>query len=124
MRNKTFAVVLFALASMVAVSRTFAESELDFTLSNKTGYGIKAVYVAPSASTTWEENLISETLEHNEDVEIQFDPKGKHPSKWDIMIVFVDDDSKVYWKGCKLAEISKITLKYDRSTGATTALTE
>jgi hypothetical protein len=123
-RNKAFAAVLMSLASMFAVSTTFAQSELDFTLANKTGYGIKAVYVAPSSSTTWEENLISETLEHNEEVEIQFDPKGKHPAKWDIMVVFIDDDSKVYWKGAKLTEISKITLKYNRSTGATTAETE
>jgi hypothetical protein len=123
-RNKAFAAVLMSLASMFAGSTTFAQSELDFTLANKTGYGIKAVYVAPSSSTTWEDNLIDETLEHNEEVEIQFDPKGKHPAKWDIMVVFIDDDSKVYWKGAKLTEISKITLKYNRSTGATTAETE
>ncbi len=45
-------------------------------------------------------------------------------AKWDIMIAWVDEGDNVYWRGYKLAEISKITLKYDRKSGETTAVTE
>jgi hypothetical protein len=123
MKKSLLAVVLLAMvAGLTATAR--AESELDFTLVNKTGYGIKEVYVAPSASTTWEESIIDEVLENGEEVEVKFDPKGKNPAKWDIMIVFVDDNSKVYWKGYKLTEISKLTLTYNRETGVTKATAE
>jgi hypothetical protein len=122
MKKSLLAVVLLALVGLTATAR--AESELDFTLVNKTGYGIKEVYIAPSASTTWEENIIDEVLENGEEVEVKFDPKGKHPAKWDIMIVFVDDNEKVYWKGAKLTEISKLTLTYNRETGQTSAAVE
>jgi hypothetical protein len=30
-----------------------AQSALDFTLVNRTGYGIAEIYVAPSASSEW-----------------------------------------------------------------------
>ena len=67
--------------------------------------------------------LLDEVLENNEDVDVTFDPQAD-AAKWDIIITFVDDDSKVYWKGYKLADITKLTLKYDRKTGATTAVSE
>jgi hypothetical protein len=124
MTKRLFLVALLVAGFGMSMPATFAASELDFTVMNKTGYGIKELYVAPSASTTWEENLLEEVLENGEEIEVSFDPKSHTAKKWDIMITFVDDDSKVYWKGYKLEEISKLTLKYDRKTGATTAVSE
>jgi hypothetical protein len=113
-----------ALAFVLVAARLGAESALDFTLVNKTGYGISKLYVSPSASDDWEDNMLKNVLEHNESIEIQFHRKAENVQKWDLMIVFVDDDEEVYWRGYKLAEVSKITLKYDRKTGETTAITE
>jgi hypothetical protein len=124
MTKRLFTAGLLSLGLMLATSGSFAASDLDFTIANKTGYGIKELHVAPSASTNWEENLLDEVLEHNEEIEITFDPKAHKATKWDIMITFVDDNERVYWKGCKLEEISRITLKYNRKTGETSALTE
>lgn len=123
MTKRLFVVALLSVGMALSIPSTFAASELDFTIANMTGYGIKELYVAPSASTNWEENLLEEVLENEEEVEISFDPKSNSAKKWDIMITFVDDE-RVYWKGYKLDEISKLTLKYNRKTGATTAVSE
>jgi hypothetical protein len=122
--KRLITMALIAFATIATATSGRAASELDFTVVNKTGYGIAELYVAPSAQTTWNDNLLSETLEHNEEVEVTFEPQAASVTKWDIMITFVDDDSKVYWKGYKLAEISKITLKYNRESGVTSAATE
>jgi hypothetical protein len=97
--------------------------DLDFTLINKTGYGIKEIYIAPSASTDWNASIISKPLENGDSLAITFDPKAK-AEHWDIRIVWVDEGADVIWKKCKLSEISKITLHYNRDTDVTTAETE
>ena len=96
---------------------------LDFTLANKTGYGIKEIYIAPSASTEWGDNIISKPLENGDALAITFDAKAK-AEHWDIRIVWVDEGADVVWKKCKLSEINKITLHYDRDKDTTTAETE
>lgn len=122
--TKRLFVLALALAASMAATTARAESVLDFTLVNKTGYGISEVYVAPSEDEDWGESLISEVFENNESLDISFQPKAGNIKKWDILIVFVDDDTKVYWRGYELAKIHKITLHYDRNSGKTSATTE
>jgi hypothetical protein len=97
--------------------------KLDFSLVNKTGYGIDEVYVAPHSSDTWSDNLISKPLENGETLDISFN-EGVKAAKWDIKIVWVDEGAPVVWKDCKLSEISKFILHYNRDTDETTAETE
>jgi len=117
-----FLVLLFVVISQAMPVHADNE-KLDFTLVNKTGYGIKAIYVAPTASTEWGENLISKPLENGDELDISFDEKAK-AEKWDIRIEWIDEGAPVVWKACKLTEISKITLHYDRDKDVTTAVTE
>lgn len=115
---------LAAAAALTTSAPARAESELDFTLVNKTGYGIKAIYIGPSSSKEWGENIIEEVLADGESVEIEFSPKAKAKT-WDLMITWEEDGfPDEYWTGARLAEISKITLKYDRKTDTTSAVTE
>ena len=97
--------------------------KLDFSLVNKTGYGIDEVYVSPHRSDTWSDNLISKPLENGETLDISFNASAK-AARWDIKIVWVDEGSPVVWKDCKLSEISKFILHYNRDTDETTAETE
>jgi hypothetical protein len=113
--------------ALVAASASIvgAESKLDFTLVNKTGYGIKAVHVAPSSSTEWGESIIDEVLADGESVAVTFQPKAGSIAKWDLLVSWEDeDDPDVSWTGATLSTISKITLKYDRKTNKTSATTE
>jgi hypothetical protein len=98
-------------------------ANLDFTLVNRTGYGIKEIYIAPSASTDWGDNIIGKPLENGDELAITFSPK-ETAEHWDIRIVWVDEGADVIWKKCKLSEITKIMLHYNRDTDETTAETE
>ncbi|MFZ4479877.1 MAG: hypothetical protein ACOYNZ_08305 [Rhodoferax sp.] len=42
----------------------------------------------------------------------------------DLKVVFDDDESEVTWEEVDLCEINKITLKYNRKSGAVSADTE
>lgn len=108
------------LASAAPAAR--AESALDFKLVNQTGYGIKAIHIAPSSSKQWGDNIIEESLADGEAVDVEFQPKAANIEKWDLLVSWDDpDDPDVYWTGYKLSEITTITLKYDRKTNRTSA---
>ena len=125
MLRKLAVAASFALAVLaLPVPAVHAASELDFTLANGTGYGIAELYIAPSASDSWGSNILQSGLENGESVAIQFHPSAESASDWDIMIVWVDGGDKVYWRHANLKNISKITLKYNRSTGETKAISE
>jgi len=117
----------FALAIVFgAMGSAAAESELDFTLVNKTGWAIKEIYIAPSTQEEWEptdKNVLPRSLKDEESVDISFHPKTSAP-KWDLKIIWVDGGDAVEWIGFDLTEISKITLFYDEKTDKTTAETE
>jgi hypothetical protein len=97
--------------------------DLDFSLVNKTGYGIKGVYLAPHSTDRWSHNLSSKPLENGETLNISF-AEGVKAAKWDIKIVWVDEGAPVVWMNCKLSEISKFIMHYNRDTEETTADTE
>ena len=99
------------------------ELNLDFTLVNSTGWGIKELYIAPSSSEDWGSNILKKVLKDGETIKITFSPKAT-ATKWDISIVWEVGGKSVYWKGYKLTDISKITLKYDENTQETSAATE
>jgi hypothetical protein len=109
---------------MLPNTPAYADNDkLDFSLVNKTGYGIKEVYVAPHSTDTWSANLSSNPLENGETLNISFDEDVK-VAKWDIKIVWVDQGSPVVWMNCKLADISKLILHYNRDTDETSAEVE
>lgn len=116
--------VLWLVAAMLAiVTPAHAELNLDFDLVNKTGYAIKEVYVAPSSSDDWEENILKENLEDEETLEVSFS-SDQTAKKWDLRIVFADGSAPVYWKNYNLTEISKLTLFYNHDTDVTSAKAE
>ena len=101
------------------------ESALDFTLVNSTGYGIKAIYIGPTTSKNWGENILKDGLSDGESVDVEFTPKAANIVKWDLMVSWEDaSDPDVYWIGYDLSKISKITLKYDHKSNKTSATTE
>jgi len=114
---------LFVAAISLPTPAHADNDKLDFTLVNKTGYGIKGIYIAPSASTDWGDNVIEKALENGDSLDITFSPKAK-AEHWDMRIVWVDPDDDVIWKKLDLTSISEITLHYDRKTGDTTAETK
>src|SRR5437867_2820796 len=101
------------IATAAPVART--DSQLDFTLVNKTGYDIKAVYLSPTNAKDWGANVLKDGLADVSRSTSSSTRKAASVVKWDLMVSWEDeDDPDVYWIGYDLSKINKITLKYDR----------
>lgn len=124
MRANSLMVLVAAGLLMGCASGLKAEElNLDFTLVNSTGYSIKEVYVAPTSSDEWGENIMKSVLKDGQQLKVSFHSKAT-ATKWDLRIVWEDDGKAVVWHDYKLTDIEKITLKYNEETEKTTAKVE
>jgi hypothetical protein len=86
--------------------------KLGFTLTNLTGARLRAVYVSPSGSGGWEENVLGEGgLADGDSVELRFSPEEK-AAAWDLRVEGADEHF-AEWKGLHLGGVSRITLYLD-----------
>jgi len=106
---KKITLILTVLMMMVlSCSVAFAGSQ-DFTLVNKTGVDIASVYVSPTHTNDWEEDVMGEgVLMNGESVKITFDGYKAH--SWDVRVEDSDGNA-LYWTGFDLPSITTITLK-------------
>lgn len=118
--SKWLALVAAIAAGVVALPEAYAQGKQDFTLVNKTGYTIEQVYVAPSKSDEWEEDVLGQdVLDDGERLNISF-PKRAGSCRWDLRVVY-DDADEAEWYDFNLCTTSKITIFYNRKTGETRA---
>lgn len=118
-RSGFVALALFA----AGLSSPVYASDADFTLVNRTGYTLREIYLSPTKSNTWgRDRLGDEVLENNRSRLFRFGERGACTQ--DLKVVFDDDGSSVVWESFDLCSIVKITLRYNRRTGETTAVTE
>jgi hypothetical protein len=103
--------VAVSMLSMILAPAAFAQGKQDFTLTNKTGLVISELYVGPSSSNDWGEDILGQdTLDDGASTDIVFSPRTRS-AKWDLRIV--DENGKAYsWYNINLLEISEITLYY------------
>jgi hypothetical protein len=101
-----------------------AQAKQDFTLANATGYVISHVYVSPSKEDAWGDDILGrDTLDEDTEVPIHFARKER-TCHWDLRVTYEDDGSNVIWRDVDLCQISKITIKYNRKTDTTSAVSE
>ena len=106
---KSFALTLVLLVG--SLSPMVAQSKLDFTLKNDTGVVISEIYVAPSTSDDWEEDIMGkDVLDNGDSVDIEFSRTEK-TCKWDMKIVD-EHESEIEWTELDLCKASHITLQY------------
>ena len=107
--------------SLVVSASAWAQGKQDFTLVNKTGYILSELYVSPAAAQDWEYYVLGkDVLGDGEALDISFNRTVK-TCKWDLKVVYEDDDSSAVWSGIDLCTVSRITIKYNRSTDTTSA---
>jgi hypothetical protein len=130
MKNSSLNRVLMLTLLMVSMIGFFSftpirtSTKLDFTLVNKTGYGLSKVYVAPSDQESWGDDILEgKPLKDGESIDIEFD-RTETAANWDLMVNWVGYDEPVYWRKFNLSKINKITLHYNEKTEKTTATTE
>ena len=120
MRTLLFAALA---ASVVAVTAPAIadDAKQDFRLVNRTGYELKALFVSPSKFESWGDDVLGQdVLEDGKLANIHFSPKAQ-TCKWDLKVVYTDDDSNAIWQGINLCEVDKITIHYDRKNDVTRA---
>ncbi|CAA6604020.1 conserved exported hypothetical protein [Rhodospirillaceae bacterium LM-1] len=111
----------FLFAAALSVPALAQEGKQDFTLVNKTGYELNAVYVSPNKADDWGDDIMGQdTLGDGKAVDIVFD-RGAKTCKWDLMVEYSDDDSSAVWSNIDLCTVNKITIRYNRKTDKTTA---
>jgi len=109
---KKFAVALVAALVLAGSMAVFAASgEQDFVLINKTGLTIDKVFVSPTTTDDWEEDVLGvDVLENGEHVTIKFS-RDTEACQWDLKIVDEEGDS-VVWNNINLCKAEEITLLY------------
>ena|SRR6266704_1799791 len=116
---------LFAFAAAVVVAATVPalaeDAKQDFRLVNRTGYELKALFVSPSKADEWQDDVLGQdVLEDGKAVNVHFSPKTR-TCKFDLKVVYTDDDSSAIWQNINLCEVDKITIHYDRKSDVTRA---
>jgi len=97
----------------LAPSVVRAESALDFTLINDTGYTIDKVFVSPSKQEKWGEDVMGpdDQVPDGKSVHIRFSRAAEKETKWDLKIEFTDGEYR-YWTDLDLSTISEVTIHY------------
>lgn len=112
--------------SLISGIASSQNADLDFTIVNKTGYKIKALYIGASGTGDWSKEddvLKGKDFANGQALDIKFHPKAT-AEKWDIMVAWADGSANVEWLNLKLTEIHKVTLVYDRDKDKTSAIIE
>ena len=115
MRNlftKTRILIAFSVLAMIVTATTVARSgKQDFVLHNSTGVEIHELYVSPTTTDEWEEDVLGvDTLPDGDSVKVTFEDREKN-SKWDLKVVDGKGNS-IEWRDLNLIEISEVTLHY------------
>jgi hypothetical protein len=88
---------------------------LDFSLINKTGLVLSEVYVSPSDSDEWGEDVMGrDVLANGATVDISFS-RAETTCSWDLKVVDSDNED-IVWEKINLCKASEITLKYENKT--------
>ena len=117
--KKAFCAAL--LMSALAAPAFAGDAKQDFTLVNKTGYELNAVYVSPGHADDWGDDVLGrDTLDDGNFAEIKFHRAAK-TCEWDLKVTYTVDGSSAVWHDIDLCTVSKITIRYNKNTDKTTA---
>lgn len=117
---RSFSTLVAAAALALLAMPAWSAGDQDFTLVNRTGYTIEQVYVSPIKAKDWQEDVLGrDVLDDGESVDISFN-KREEVCRWDLKVVY-DDGEEAVWSDFNLCEVSRITIRYNRKSGETSA---
>ncbi|MEQ8346313.1 MAG: hypothetical protein RIB84_04140 [Sneathiellaceae bacterium] len=115
------AIVIAAGLAAASLGTAHAQAKQDFILENATGYPLRAVYVSPASSESWDEDIMGNDIMPDGAVEEIAFSRDDTSCKWDLKVTFEDDGSDAIWQGIDLCTVSRITISYDRDSDKTMA---
>jgi hypothetical protein len=107
---------LFAFL-VLAAPLASAQSVLDFTIENQTGFAFKELYISASNKDDWGKNLLSTPLKDGASKKMKANPKAS-ATVYDMRAVY-SDGKAVVWKEIEPAKFARLTLKWNKDTGKT-----
>jgi hypothetical protein len=109
-----------AFTAMVASEMVIAEAKQDFNLVNKTGYTIDEVYVSPHSTNDWLDDVLGQdVLGDGENANIKFH-SANEICVYDLKVIY-DDKEEAEWTDINLCEESKITIRWNKKSGESSA---
>lgn len=108
--------VLFLLI-VLAAPLASAQSVLDFTIENQTGFTFKELYISASDKDDWGKNLLSSPLKDGASKKMKAKPTAK-VTMYDLRAVYADGKA-VVWKELEPSKFARVTLKWNKETGKT-----
>jgi len=113
MKNfKVFAFLAAALIFSAVLTNTASAGVQDFILVNQTGRPIINVYITPSHSYYWNDDILElDILPNGESTYVHFD-RRETDRYWAMMVTFLDGNTYIY-DDIDLFSVSQITLRYD-----------
>jgi hypothetical protein len=118
MNIRRFAPILIAAAFAPAA---WADSVLDFTLENRTGYTLKEVYVSPSKKDNWGKQILKAPLKDGANLKLNAPGTAKTQS-YDLKAVYMDGAGSPVWYDLEPSKFSRLTLKWDKAKNKTVAV--
>lgn len=106
-----------AIATLAATP-SYSADDRNVTVVNGTGYGIKFLGFNNPGDNDWSDNELGQPLRNGQSVYVKFNNADKG-CKWNIKIVWSDEDTAVLWKDVDLCQIDELTLRYNRATDQT-----
>ena len=119
---RTIGLLLLVITLGVVAYAAHAENPaLDFTLVNKTGYTIDALFISPTASDEWGEDVLGQdTLDNGQRCKITFHHK-ETAQFWDMRVNWSDGSEPDVWHKVDLTKYHTITIFYDKEKDKTWA---
>ena len=97
------------MAGVALLAATLFAGDQDFTLVNKTGFTISALYVAPTKDRHWGDDILGkDELDSGQSLDITFKGYGKKTCLFDVMLKD-EDDTEWIVEEIDLCEIHNLT---------------
>ena len=109
MKHLLFICVLSLVAILYNPENALASPQ-EFIIINNTGHTICALYIAPSNTNDWQDNLLEQTILGITDQATLPFHRNEPAAYWDVRVVY-DNGFSHNWKRCQLRKQLFVTLK-------------
>ncbi len=113
--NRVLLICILSLISILYSSENALASPQEFIIINNTGHNICALYIAPSNTNDWQDNLLEQTILGIADQATLPFHRNEPASFWDVRVVY-ENGSSYNWSRCPLRKQLFITLKPEAAT--------
>lgn len=108
-------------SNMLAAPRVY-DITYTFSITNKTGYDIKKLYLAPHSSSEWAEDdelLKGRLFSSGAVINITY-TTSKNADAWDLKCGWTDGSADSVWNNLVLNGASNFSMTYDKASDTTT----